>query len=93
MFKISEKDLHPHILKRMEERGIRIEEIEKTLNEGKTTPKAKEGTFGKIYVFSFFNDYWEGKYYQKKEVTVYYKIENKKIILLTAIARYGDAFI
>lgn len=91
MIKITEDDLHPHILKRMNERGITKAEIETTLNKGKPAKEAKPGTYGKIYVFTF-RDYWESQFYEEKEVTVFYKEKKDEIILLTVIARYGEDF-
>ena len=35
---------------------------------------------------------WEGQFYQEKEVTVYYKVTDEGLILLTAKARYGQGF-
>ena len=75
----------------MKERGVTSDEIEITINKGKHIQDAKEGTFGKTYVFTF-NEEWEGSFYAKKEVVVYYKIKDKSIILLTVISRYGDSF-
>lgn len=89
--KITEKDLHPHLKKRMQERGITTEEIETTLNYGKNAKDARPGTEGKTHVFTFNND-WEGEYFKEKEVTVYYKKVQKKIILLTALVRYDEDF-
>jgi len=91
MFRITEKELHSHLKKRMQERGVTIEEIQITLNHGKNAEDAKSGTAGKKHVFNF-NEYWEGQYFKEKEVTVYYKKVQKKVILLTALARYGEDF-
>ena len=54
-------DLHPHVKVRMIQRGITKEEIEKTLANGKEADDAKTGTFGKMLVFSYNNN-WEGKF-------------------------------
>ena len=35
---------------------------------------------------------WEGQFYHEKEVTVYYKVTDEGLILLTAKARYGQGF-
>lgn len=35
---------------------------------------------------------WEGQFYQEKEVTVYYKVTDEGLILLTVKARYGQCF-
>lgn len=85
-------DFHPHILLRMEQRGVTKAEIIETLNLGWEAEDSKEGTFGKVYVFNY-NQEWEGKIYQEKEVTVYYKEREGLKILLTVKARYGDSFI
>lgn len=85
-------DFHPHILLRMEQRGVTKAEIIETLNLGWEAEDSKEGTFGKVYVFKY-NQEWEGKIYQEKEVTVYYKEREGLKILLTVKARYGDSFI
>jgi len=89
MIKLSEKDFHKHILKRMQERGVTQKEVEITLNEGEPEENAKQGTLGKRKVFTFQKE-WCGVYYDEKEVIVYYKSQNNKIILLTVIARYGE---
>jgi hypothetical protein len=89
---INEKDIHPHLQARMQQRGITIKEIEDTINKGWKADDAKEGTFGKLFVFPY-NSYWEGEYFEEKEVTVYYKYKNQKLILLTAKARYGKDFL
>lgn len=75
----------------MFQRGISMEEIEITINKGWDADDAKEGTIGKTFVFSY-NNYWEDKFYNEKEVAVYYKIKEKKMVLLTAKARYGKSF-
>ena len=89
--KISDKDFHPHILKRMSERGITKLEIKKTLNDGLAISDVKAGTLGKKYLFNF-NNVWNNKFYKFKEVKVFYKLINKRIILLTAISRFGNEF-
>ncbi len=37
----------------MEQRGVTLEEIERTLNEGWDATDAKPGTFGKVMVFPY----------------------------------------
>ncbi|HDH31612.1 MAG TPA: DUF4258 domain-containing protein [Candidatus Wolfebacteria bacterium] len=91
MNEMGELDFHPHILKRMVQRGVTKTEVESTLEDGKFAENAKEGTIGKVQIFKF-EGYWEGKYYKKKEVSVYYKTKNTDLILLTVIARYGNTF-
>ena len=92
MIKISEADLNPHLNARMLQRGITLDEIERVLNEGWEATDAKPGIIGKIYVF-LYNGTWEGKFYEEKEVSVYYKLLNDTIFLLTAKARYGRGFL
>lgn len=89
--RISEADLHPHLKARMAQRGITREEIEQTLNEGWDAVDARAGTQGKVMVFPFYAE-WEGQFYEEKEVTVYYKVTERGLILLTAKARYGRGF-
>ncbi len=36
-----------------------------------------------------FQAEWEGRFYEEKEVTVYYKLTDEGVILLTVKARYG----
>jgi len=90
-FHISEADLHPHILARMQQRGVTREEIEQTLKKGWQATDAKIGTFGKSLVFAY-NAEWAGEFYREKEVTVYYKLAEAGIVLLTVKARYGQGF-
>jgi len=49
------------------------------------------GTYGKVYIFRYGKE-WEGRTYEEKEVTVYYKIKVERMIILTAKARYGKNF-
>ena len=91
MIKISEADLHPHLKARMSQRGITMEEIEKVLNEGLEATDTKPGTIGKVFVF-LYNGMWEGKLFEEKEVSVYYKLVNDTMVLLTVKARYGKGF-
>lgn len=53
----------------MLQRGISMEEIQKTLDEGWDADDAVEGTTGKVYVFSFDSE-WEGKYFEEKSYGV-----------------------
>lgn len=76
----------------MKQRGISINEIEITLNRGWNADDAKEGTFGKVFVFPY-GAYWEGRYFEQKEVMVYYKYKKDNLILLTTKARYGNNFL
>jgi hypothetical protein len=88
---ITDTDLHVHLKARMVQRGISKEEIERTLNEGWTAGDAKAGTQGKVLVLTY-QDQWEGRWYEEKEVSVYYKGVEGSLVLLTVKARYGKDF-
>lgn len=90
-FRVTEADLHPHLVARMRQRGASREEIELTLKEGWEAADAKAGTLGKSLVFAYEAE-WEGEFYPEKEVTVYYKRTERGIILLTVKVRYGQGF-
>lgn len=89
--KVKDTDIHHHLRARMLQRGISREEIEIAINKGWTAEDAKEGIIGKIFIFPY-NNYWEDKFYEEKEVTVYYKMKEEKMVLLTSKARYGKNF-
>jgi hypothetical protein len=89
--RIKESDIHHHIKIRMLQRGISIEEIETTINKGRDADDAIQGTIGKVFVFPY-NTEWEGKFFEEKEVTVYYKYKGEKFVILTAKTRYGKQF-
>ena len=72
----------------MRERGITLGEINITLRDGWPAQDAKEGVTGRVYVFQYGKE-WVGKIFDEKEVSVYYKIINGKVVVLTAKARYG----
>jgi hypothetical protein len=90
-WQITQADLHPHLRARMDQRGLTLEEIEHTLNSGWAASDAKRGTQGKVFVFEYRTE-WLGRFFEEKEVTVYYKIVSDTIVLLTAKARYGERF-
>ena len=92
MIKILDDDLHPHLKTRMLQRGITLEEIETVLNNGWDATDAKPGTIGKCLVFRY-NETWEGKFFEEKEVSAYYKVVNNRMMLLTVKARYGKGFL
>jgi len=89
--KITENDIHPHLQSRMIQRGITLEELKYTLNKGWDAEDSKSGTIGKTMVYEYHKD-WEGQFYEEKEVTVYYKIVDNHIVLLTVKSRYGKSF-
>ncbi len=88
---INESDLHAHLQDRMAQRGVTLEEIQQVLNSGWRATDCRPGTFGKALVIPYAAE-WEGRFYDQKEVTVYYKVKGDRIILLTAKARYGQGF-
>ncbi len=90
-FKITEAHVHPHLRVRMSQRGITLEEVERTLNEGWETAQARAGTMGRTFAFPY-RAHWEGTFFEEKEVTVFYKTRGAQIILLTVLARYGTGF-
>lgn len=73
MIRISDADLHPHLLARMVQRGITKDEIEKTLNEGWEADDSKPGTYGKVLVLPYHR-VWEGEFFEEKEVRVYTRL-------------------
>lgn len=89
---INESDIHHHLRERMLQRGISLYEIRDTINNGWNATDSKEGTNGKVFVFPY-NAYWEGRYFEEKEITVYYKQKDSKLILLTVKAKYGKDFL
>ena len=89
--RITAEDLHDHLKARMAQRGISVEEAEQALNDGWEATDAKQGTAGKVKVFLYQRE-WEGKFYEEKEVSVYYKMMEGSLVLLTVKARYGQDF-
>ena len=75
----------------MEQRGVSREQIERTLNDGWSATDARPGVLGKVMVFQYQKE-WEGRYYAEVEVTVYYKLTQEGLVLLTVKARYGKGF-
>lgn len=64
------------------QRGVLLEEIERTLNEDWEATDAKPGTLGKVMAFPYEAE-WEGRFSRGKEITVYYKVTDEGLILLT----------
>ncbi len=88
---VTEEDFHDHLKARMSQRGVTREEVERTFNDGWEATDAKRGTLGKVMVFPYQED-WEGRWYEEKEVSVYYKVVEGVLVLLTVKARYGKDF-
>lgn len=76
----------------MAQRGVTPDEIERTINEGRPAADAKPGTVGKVLVFPYHAE-WEGRRYEKKEVTVYVRVVGERMVVLTVKARYGREFV
>ncbi len=89
--RITEEDLHSHLKARMLQRGVTLQEIEQTLTSGWEAADAKPGVLGKVMIFQYQAE-WEGQFYAEKEVTVYYKIVDGDLVLLTVKTRYGKDF-
>ena len=89
--RVTEDDFHRHLLDRMSQRGVSKEEVERVLNDGWEAADAKSGTWGRTCVFPYQKE-WEGRWYEEKEVTVYYKMVEGVIVPLTVKARYGLTF-
>lgn len=76
----------------MAQRGVTRREVENVIEEGWLTSSAKPGTWGRRKVF-VYNKEWEGRTFEEKEVTVYFKIgKDGDLLLLTVVARYGSDF-
>jgi hypothetical protein len=75
----------------MEQRGVSRDEIERTLGVGRSASDSKPGTRGKVFVFDYQSE-WLGRFFEEKEVTVYYKVTDDAVVLLTVKARYGGNF-
>lgn len=90
-FPLTDDHFHSHVRRRMEQRGVKEEEVRETLDAGWPATDAKPGTEGRTLVFSY-DETWEGTHYDEKEVTVYFKTEEDALILLTVPARYGTDF-
>ena len=86
---ITDEDIHPYLQARMLQPGVSKEEIEVVLNKGREAKDAKPGTYGKVFLFQYGRE-WEGQFYKEREVTVYYKLRQGRLILLTVKARYGS---
>ena len=75
----------------MELRGVTVAEVRETLRDGWPAGDAAPGREGSTLVFAF-NATREGKSYAEKEVSVYWKVEDDVLIVLTVKSRYGKGF-
>ena len=60
--RIEDREMHPHLRERMLQRGVTLQEAERTLNDGWEALDAKSGVQGKIMVFPYHEE-WEGRTY------------------------------
>ncbi len=88
---VTEGDFHVHLKARMSQRGVTREEVERTFNDGWEATDTKRGMLGKVMVFPYQEE-WEGRWYEEKEVSVYYKVVEGVLALLTVKVRYGKDF-
>ncbi len=77
-----------HSKDRMIKRGVKKEEILKTLKEGDCRD-AKFGRFESLRDFNY-NSKWKGKFYKKKQVVVIFKEEDENIVIITVYAFYYE---
>ena len=78
--------IHPHANERMEERGIKEEEVIKTIEQGERFP-VKFGRTGFRHNFTFEGN-WRGKKYNTKQVEVYTVQEKEDWVIITVVAKY-----
>ena len=90
-FRLGPNDLHIHLAARMAQRGVPADEVEAVVNDGWPATDVKPGMEGRVKVFPY-NAEWEGKLFTEKEVTVYYKRGEARIVVLTMKVRYGKGF-
>ena len=90
-FHLGPTDIHAHLAARMAQRGVRADEVEQVVNDGWLAIDVKPGMEGRVKVFPYDAE-WEGKLFAEKEVTVYYRREEARIVVLTVKARYGNGF-
>lgn len=77
-----------HAKKRALERGASEDEVYDTLKTGKTiTAKSDRLAKEKIYTF---NEKWNGKFYEQKQVKVIYIVEGTTTIVITVVVKYGN---
>ncbi len=80
--------VEPHTLKRAEERGTNMDEIQIVLEQGIEVP-ARGNRKAKAKVFTFKKERL-GKYYEEKRVEVVYIEEEDTIITVTVYVFYGE---
>ena len=80
-----------HFSGRMTRRGVTAVEVEQTFTEGWPCGDSRPGVDCRTLVFPFDGE-WEGRRYEEKEVTVYFKYDGDELIWITSKARYGAGF-
>jgi hypothetical protein len=76
-----------HTLRRAEERGTNLAEIEEVLETGSSIP-AKYGRMAKAKVFEYRKER-NDVYYEQKRVEVYYVMEGDATVTVTVYVFYG----
>jgi len=75
--------IHPHALERMKERGATPEEVKDTILNGEKFPaKFERSAFRGNFVY---NNYWNGTFYNNKQIEAIAVEENYKWIVITII--------
>ena len=78
--------IHPHAMRRMEERGATRDEVIATVEMGERFP-AKYDRMGFRRNFSF-EGVWRGRHYSTKQVEVFAVQEDIGWLVITVITRY-----
>ena len=78
--------IHPHALRRIEERGASEQEVIDTVLFGEEI----EGKFGRTgFRNKFkFNDLWNNTFYQNKIIEAYCVFENDNWLVITIIVKF-----
>lgn len=76
-----------HTLERAAERGASSEEIIDVITNGRPIP-AKYGRLGKSKIFNF-NQTRLGRFYEQKQIEVFFAIEGDAIVTATVYVFYG----
>jgi hypothetical protein len=78
--------IHPHALKRIEERGSSESEVIETVLYGEKI----EGKFGRTGFRKIFNykDFWNKKYYKNKIIEAFCVFENGDWLVITIIVKF-----
>lgn len=79
-------NIHPHAEQRAKERGAARNEIIEAVESGEQIPAKFERTgFRKNFEF---NNNWNNKHYQTKQIEAYCVKENEQWLVITVIVKY-----